>query len=72
MSTEQGLWTLRERLARLDKHLAKLYRYSAGLNKKIERLVRERVKLVERIEKEERRVGQRDPPETARAGATRP
>lgn len=57
---EQGLYRLRERLFRLDKHLAKLYRYSKNLNSKIDRLQREREKLVQRLEKEEVRCGNAD------------
>ena len=57
MSNVQGLYTFRERLARLDKNLAKLYRWSRNINFKIDRLQREREKLVVRIEKEEKRQG---------------
>ena len=51
--------TLRERLAKIDKYLAKLYRYNANLNSKIVRIQRERTKLVSQIEKEEIRTGER-------------
>lgn len=57
MSNAHSLYTLRERLVRLDKYLAKLYRWSKNINAKIDRVQRERVKLVERIEKEELRLG---------------
>lgn len=57
MSNAHNLYTLRERLARTDKYLAKLYRWSKNINAKIDRVQRERVKLVERIEKEELRLG---------------
>lgn len=50
MSREQELYTMRERLARIDKLLAKLYRLNANLGHKIARVQRERVKLVERLQ----------------------
>lgn len=49
-SSAQELYQLRERLARLDKYLAKLYRWNANLGHKINRVQRERRKLVERIQ----------------------
>lgn len=50
MSREQDLYQARERLARLDKYLAKLYRWNSNIGHKINRTQRERQKLVERIE----------------------
>lgn len=51
------LYETRERLARMDKYLAKLYRWNANLNHKINRVQRERQKLMQRIEGLEVREG---------------
>ena len=50
MSREQELYTMRDRLARTDKYLAKLYRLNANLGHKIARVQRERTKLVEQLQ----------------------
>lgn len=50
---------LRLRLAKTDKYLAKLYRWNAQLASKINRVQRERQKLVRSIEALEVRCGQR-------------
>jgi hypothetical protein len=52
---------LREKIAKTDTYLSKLYRWNANLNKKIIRVQRERIKLVQQLEKEEVRCGLRDP-----------
>ena len=57
----QDVYKMRERLARIDKSLAKLYRYNAQVGQKINRIQRERSKLVQQLEKEEVRCGVRDP-----------
>lgn len=56
----QSLNDLRERLAKQDKHLAKLYRLSRNLGYQIERVQRQRMNLIQRIEAEEVRHGTRD------------
>lgn len=61
MYTDQELYTMRDRLVRIDKLLAKLYRYNAQLGHKIARVQRERSKLVERLEAREVRNGSREP-----------
>lgn len=57
MSNE--LDNLRERLTKTDKYLAKLYRWNAKINAKINRVQRERIKLVREIESLEVRTGER-------------
>ena len=59
MSREQELYTMRDRLARTDKYLAKLYKLSSNLGYKIQRVQAERSRLVERIESLEIRSGER-------------
>lgn len=58
-SSAQELYEARERLARTDKYLAKLYRLNAQIGHKINRVQRERMKLVRNIEALEVRCGQR-------------
>lgn len=60
MSKEQDLYQARERLTRMDKYLAKLYRWNAQLGHKINRVQRERQKLVRQIEGLEVRCGQQE------------
>lgn len=57
------LHKLRERLARTDKYLAKLYRWNAQLGHKINRVQRERQKIVQNIESLEVRCGERSDPD---------
>lgn len=59
----QELHQLRERLVRTDKYLAKLYRWNAQLGQKINRVQRERAKLVRNIEALEVRCGERSDPD---------
>ena len=58
-SSAQELEKLRERLARTDKYLAKLYKLNASLGYKINRVQRERQKIVRNIEALEVRCGER-------------
>lgn len=59
MSNTDSLISLRDRLLRIDKYLAKLYKLNAELTKRIEKTQRERQKLVMVIESKEIRCGQR-------------
>lgn len=71
MSREQELYEARERLARTDKYLAKLYRWNANIGHKIARVQRERIKLVQAIQSLEVREGVRDGHEPRRKAASR-
>lgn len=46
----QQPYELRERLARTDKYLARLYKLNANLGHKINRVQRERMRIVQQLE----------------------
>lgn len=56
-TTSKRLHKLQERLGRIDKTLARLYKLSRQLTYKIDRIQRERVKVIRQIESEEVKCG---------------